>query len=283
MTKGAFEALVLNIRPKLHRYCAHMVGSVLDAEDIVQDSLAKAFTRWPIAGVHNPEGWLFRIAHNSAIDHLRRAKRQATEPLDEHLLEDVSASPLEQKEMAKLALSVYLQLTPLQRSAFILKDVMGYSVADVSELLDVSVGSIKSVVHRARVTLKKIAPEESVLIAPPLAPADVILLKEYVDRFTRRDFDGIRTRLVEDVRLDLVNRVRKQGSGNVGTYFGNYGDVDLLAVEPVQFEGRPAMLVTDQGGSYVVVFAWRNGGVAAIRDFRFARYIMDGATILPVG
>jgi RNA polymerase sigma-70 factor (ECF subfamily) len=259
-----------------------MVGSVLDAEDIVQDSLISAFVNWPVEGVRNPKGWLFRIVHNRAIDHLRRTKRQAMEPLGEQPIEDVSASPFEQKEMARLALSVYLQLTPLQRSAFILKDVMGYSVADVSELLDVSIGSVKSVVHRARLRLKKIAPEEATLNIPSLAPADIVLLKDYVDRFTRRDFDGIRAQLIEDVRLDLVNRVRKQGSGNVGTYFGNYGEVDQLATEPVQFEGLPAMLVTDLDGSYVVVISCHKGCVATIRDFRFARYIMDSATILPV-
>lgn len=279
-TNDGFEALVENIRPKLHWYCARMIGSVLDAEDIVQDSLTNAFARWHSTGVRNPESWLFRIAHNRAIDHLRQTKRQATEPLDEHPLVDIAVSPFEQKEMATLALSVYLQLTPLQRSAFILKDVMGYSVADVSDLLDVSVGSVKSVVHRARMNLKKIAPDESTLVAPTLSSADIDLLKDYVERFTRRDFDGIRAKLVEDVKLELVNKVRKQGSGNVGTYFGNYSEVDLIAVEPVQIEGRPAMLVTDQDGCYAVVITWHDGAVAAIRDFRFARYVMNGAPIL---
>ncbi|WKA32197.1 RNA polymerase sigma factor [Bradyrhizobium roseum] len=62
------------MRPKLHRYCVRMVGSVIDGEDVLQDALAKAIEAHSTAGhIGNPEGWLFRIAHNAALDFLRRA------------------------------------------------------------------------------------------------------------------------------------------------------------------------------------------------------------------
>jgi hypothetical protein len=68
-----FERLVGELRPKLHRYCARMTGSAVDGEDIVQDSLIKALAALPHFGViNNPEGWLFRIAHNTTLDFLRR-------------------------------------------------------------------------------------------------------------------------------------------------------------------------------------------------------------------
>ncbi len=71
-----FERLVGEHRLKLHRYCARMTGSAVDGEDIVQDALIKALVALPNVGViDNPEGWLFRIAHNTALDFLRRRAR----------------------------------------------------------------------------------------------------------------------------------------------------------------------------------------------------------------
>src|SRR5690242_10144654 len=65
-----FEALIQDIRPELHRYCARMIGSVVDAEDLVQEALAKAYAALPSTSVANMRAWLFRIAHNKAIDYL---------------------------------------------------------------------------------------------------------------------------------------------------------------------------------------------------------------------
>ncbi len=75
--RAEFEELVKDIRPELHRYCARMIGSVVDAEDVVQDALAKAFYALPTTSVANMRGWLFRIAHNKAIDHLSRRNSAA--------------------------------------------------------------------------------------------------------------------------------------------------------------------------------------------------------------
>src|SRR5438270_9490879 len=71
------ERLLAAMRPKLHRYCARMVGSVIDGEDVLQDALIKAVEAHAAAGeIGNPEGWLYRIAHNTALDFLRRRQRQ---------------------------------------------------------------------------------------------------------------------------------------------------------------------------------------------------------------
>src|SRR5581483_12169427 len=77
-SSAQFERLVGETRAGLHRYCARMVGSAFEGEDVVQEALAKAAEAWPTAGViERPQGWLFRIAHNAALDHMRRRKRQA--------------------------------------------------------------------------------------------------------------------------------------------------------------------------------------------------------------
>src|SRR6478609_7462990 len=78
-----FLQLVSGVRPDLHRYCARMTGSVADGEDIVQDTLARAYYALSeMESVPELRPWLFQIAHNRALDHLRRYERRMSEPLD---------------------------------------------------------------------------------------------------------------------------------------------------------------------------------------------------------
>src|SRR5437899_749267 len=75
---ASIDQLLAAMRPKLHRYCARMTGSVIDGEDVLQDALIKAVEAFAASSpIANPEGWLFRIAHNTALDFLRRRNRQA--------------------------------------------------------------------------------------------------------------------------------------------------------------------------------------------------------------
>ena len=79
----SFLALVSELRPELHRYCARMTGSIIDGEDIVQDTLARAYFALPELEELPPlRAWLFRIAHNRAVDFLRSYERRMSEPLD---------------------------------------------------------------------------------------------------------------------------------------------------------------------------------------------------------
>src|ERR1044072_6684466 len=80
--RDAFDRLLGELRPKLHRYWARMTGSVIDGEDVLQDALIKAIEAVDKT-VANPEAWLFRIAHNAALDHLRHRARQEARHADE--------------------------------------------------------------------------------------------------------------------------------------------------------------------------------------------------------
>src|ERR1700722_17384861 len=82
--RADFEQRLGALRPKVHRYCARMTGSVIDGEDVVQDALVKAIDAFASLGsVENPEAWLFRIAHNAALDWLRRRARREAGRSDE--------------------------------------------------------------------------------------------------------------------------------------------------------------------------------------------------------
>jgi RNA polymerase sigma-70 factor (ECF subfamily) len=282
-TSEAFEALVQAIRPELHRYCARMIGSVVDAEDVLQDALAKAYASLPATEVVNLRAWLFRIAHNKAIDYLRRTSYQHLEHLDEQMLVEPDAPPDEQ-ELVAVALSVFLKLAPKQRSCVILKDVLGYSLADISELLDATIPEIKAALHRGRTRLRELAKGVTEDRPAPGDQQERELLARYIDRFNARDFDTVRAMLADDVRLDLIDRTTRRGRVEVGEYFHRYAEVDDWRLALGAVEQRPAILFYDlrepaMQPAYFVVLAWDEHKVSLIRDYRYARYVMRDAEL----
>lgn len=282
-----FDALVRDIRPQLHRYCARMTGSVVDGEDVVQDALAKAYYTLPtLTSVSNLRGWLFRIAHNKAIDHMRRYDRQHAEPLDDYPLLATQDRPLEDQEVSTMALSLFLKLTPAQRSSVFLKDVMGHSLAEISELHDASITAVKAVLHRGRARLRELAESTGEDDAPPrLEEPEASLLARYVERFNARDFDAVRAMLADDVRLDLIGRAQSRGTTEVGGYCHRYNAVDDWQLRRGFVEGRPAILVFDPRDeaprpSYFVLIEWTEGRAGLIRDYRYARHVMRDAEVV---
>jgi RNA polymerase sigma-70 factor (ECF subfamily) len=110
-------------------------------------------------------------------------------------------------------------------------------------------------------------------------------LRSYADRFNARDFDALRDLLAEEVRLDLVNRTRLNGRKDVSVYFGRYdaGPQDWRFSTGFA-EGRPALLVSDPADpsgtiTYIVLLDWTGDNIAAIRDFRYAPYVMESVTV----
>ena len=283
-TPAEFEALVEDIRPELHRYCARMIGSTIDAEDVVQDALAKAYAVLPTTTVANMRGWLFRIAHNKAIDHLRRASHHRMEHLDEQALLAEPDPPLEERELVALALSVFLKLAPKQRSCVILKDVMGCSLAEISELLDATVPEIKAALHRGRARLRELAQNVTAGGPTPDNEQERQLLARYIEHFNARDFDAVRAMLADDVRLDLINRATRRGRVEVGEYFHRYDQVDdwLLGLGAV--ENRPAIMFYSSREpsaqpDYFILLTWEAGHVSLIRDYRYVRYVIRDAEL----
>ncbi len=284
-----FSQLAGELRPKLHRYCARMTGSAVDGEDIVQDTLIKAFAALPNVGViDNPEGWLFRIAHNTALDFLRRRARDPMMQYDEALdMVVASDSPDQGHEAATMSLRTFMRLPALQRSAVILKDVLGHSVEEVASITGASEAAAKSALQRARVRLRKFAKEPADVSLPPLSDGMRARLTTYVEGFKIGDFDTVRAMLADDVRLDLVAKLRKQGKSEVREYYAAYAAAKHWAYAAGVVDGRAAMLVYDREISlltpaYFVALGFDGDRVVSIHDFLYARYAMDGIDLLPL-
>ena len=281
------EALLVALRPKLHRYCARMVGSVIDGEDVLQDALIKAVEAFAAAGsIGNPEGWLFRIAHNTALDFLRRRNRQQALRSVEEV--DMIADQLDavtSRQIAATSLRTFMRLPVAQRSSVILMDVLGRSLREVCEIMDFSLPAVKAALHRGRTQLRELAEEPEEAPQPKLSDADRNRLGAYVAHFNARDFDAIRAMISDDVRLDLVNKTRLNGKAEVSRYFGNYSKASDWHLVPGLVEGHPAILVFDPNESdskpkYFMLLDWSADKVATIRDFRHAPYVIDGAEYL---
>lgn len=281
-----FERLLGAARPRLHRYCARMTGSVVDGEDVVQEACLKALEAFAAAGpLANAEGWLFRIAHNAALDFLRRRARHAAVHADADL--ELIADPASATEpaSARTSLRAFMHLPVAERGSVLLMDLMGYSLIEIGQTLDSTVPAVKAALHRGRRRLKALAEQPDTTPPQTLSAADRARLGHYADRFNARDFDALRALLAEDVRLELVNRLRLAGQ-EVQRYFGNYDRIADWWLEPGLAEGRPALLVRDPhdpaaAPGYFILLDWAADRVAAIRDFRHARYATDGADLRP--
>src|SRR5271163_1635884 len=189
---GLFEAMyvafletIKHLRPRLHRHCARMTGSVLDGEDVMQEAVFEAYRKLDTYDKSRElKPWLFRIVHNRCIDFLRR--RQVREDAEATAVESVSIQPVEPSDRASRdALErLVIHLPPKERACVLLKDVFDYSLEEIAELVDSTVGGVKAALNRGRAKLATphVAPE-----AKPAPDAKRLeLLGLYVERFNRR-------------------------------------------------------------------------------------------------
>jgi RNA polymerase sigma-70 factor (ECF subfamily) len=284
-----FLELVDGIRPDLHRYCARMTGSVSEGEDIVQETLARAYYTLPEIETLPPlRSWLFQVAHRLALDHLRRYDRRMGRPLEE-LTDaadpgDLPEDTLAREEAVHLALRVFLDLPPFPRSCVVLKDVLGHSVDEIAALLEQSPAAVKAALHRGRTRLRELreAAEPQAPESPRTEPASATVAR-WAALFNARDWDGVRALLADEVRLDLVARSRRSGRREVEGYLANYSRFDDWFLVPARLDG--AEVVAGFRGndeakpSYFIELGVSEGRVVSIRDFRYVPYICVDAAI----
>ena len=284
-----FLALVADVRPDLHRYCSRMTGSVIDGEDIVQDTLARAYySLADVEALPALRAWLFRIAHHRALDFLGRYERRMSQPLE--LVTETAVAlgsdpeeALAREERVRAALSSFLELPPAQRSSVILKDVLGHSLDEIAALLELSVPAVKALIHRGRAALHAGSGAAAAAAQPP-APAREPSpeMRRYAALFNARDWDGVRSLLAEEVRLDLVAKSERAGRRSVGGYVDNYAKMNDWHLVPGWLEGRETIGVfrdpTATAPAYFIELRFSAQKVATIRDFRYVPYIAAEAT-----
>jgi RNA polymerase sigma-70 factor (ECF subfamily) len=179
----------------------------------------------------------------------------------------------------------FLALVPAQRAAVVLKDVLGYSLEEICEITDATLPAVKAALHRGRENLRLRAemPAAPAKIGPTL-PNSQKLLDAYVDRFNAHDFVAVANMLADDVRLSLVNHSEMVGATAVKGYFGNYGRHSDWRVCAGFVDQYPAVLFfgdTDaERPTHFALIDWHAENVVRIRDFRYARYVLDGAEVL---
>jgi RNA polymerase sigma factor (sigma-70 family) len=278
MSTDGFDDRLNALRPRLHRYCARMTGSTVDGEDVLQDTLVKALAAQAEgANVDNLEGWLFRIAHNTSLDLVRRRSRNTVVPLTEV----IEAAPMPEADIVAVSFQSFLQLPELQRCAVILKDVLGHSVDEVASIADCTPAAAKSALQRGRAALRCLAQMPADTRLPLMPDAARQKMAAFVDLFRRGDFDAIRATLAADVKLELVNRLKWEGRDRIVPYFTRYAQETKWRFSFGAVDGRLAMLVFDSSAmeqpSHFVLVDWRNDEIEAIRDFLFAPYALESA------
>jgi RNA polymerase sigma factor (sigma-70 family) len=277
MNTDEFENRLKAFRPRLHRYCARMTGSAIDGEDVLQDSLVKALrARADGMVVDNIEGWLLRIAHHTSLDFLRSKSRSPIVPLTA----DAATAQKPEADTVAVSVQTFLQLPELQRCAVILKDVLGHSVEEIASIAECTPAAAKSALQRGRVALRQLAhvPDDTRL--PLLSDVARQKIAAYVHLFQSGDFDAIRAMLADDVKLDLVNRLKLEGREKISPYFTRYAEVKKWRFSLGAVEGQASMLVFDSTGSmerpaHFVLIDWQDSQIVAIRDFLFAPYALD--------
>jgi len=206
------------LRPELYRYCRHLTRSPWDAEDMAQESLARAFVSLALMpdAPDNPRAWLFRVASNLWINRTRQARERPTAFEGEPSELVPSVEPRATREAAGTLIA---QLSPQERAAVVLKDAFGLSLTEVAEALSTSSGAIKAALHRGRAKLLVPEPETTA----PVTPA---VLDAFCEAFNARDLERLTALLLERATLEYPGFKLESGAAAVvngslrGTLFG---------------------------------------------------------------
>jgi len=278
----AFLETVTQVRPRLHRYCARMTGSVLDGEDVAQETLFQAYRKLETLPEDRPlEPWLFRIAHNRCIDFLRRRSVREDAELEALLPQQVEPAEPVGPALGPAVEHLVRVLPPKERAAVLLKDVFDYSLEEIAGLIDSTVGGVKAALFRGRTRLAALPPGAPARETRPAAADLTRLLALYVERFNRRDWDAVRELIAADARLLVTDRY----AGDLGRspYFGRYDEWSVvwrLAVGEV--DGEPVVIANRREGDawvpmHPVRFEVRDGRIQAISDYYHTPWVLSAA------
>ncbi len=220
----AFSELTAPYRRELHVHCYRILGSVQDAEDLLQETLLSAWQALDRFDGRSLRAWLYRIATNRCLNYLRDTSRRPKvtnmpefsgaspsdepwwlEPYPDALMDDIALAPearYDARESIALSFVSGLQRLPTQqRAALVLRDVMGFSASEIAEMLDSTPASVNSALQRARARVEQLEPPDGVPRARSEHEARVV--DQFVESFQRGDLEGVIALLSEDAKFTM--------------------------------------------------------------------------------
>jgi RNA polymerase sigma-70 factor (TIGR02960 family) len=301
---ASFEALVQPYRRELHLHCYRLMASLTDADDMLQESLFRAWRRIDsFEGRASFRAWMYKIATNVCLNELatrgrRRflgarewaggppllAQIEHLQPYPDRLLDDAAdpAARFDLKESVALAFIAAIQLLPpRQRAVLLLRDVLAWSPHEIADSLDCSLASVNSALQRARKTLRARFEAGE----PETAPVSVSdhsqkrTLARFMDAWERSDFDALASLLREDAVLAMPPEPQWfRGRTAILDFFSTIpasGHLEKIRLVPVGSNRQPALAAfiadPEDGGHQfygLMVFAIQGETIAAITGFQ---------------
>src|SRR5262249_41220796 len=255
------------LRLALHQYCRALTGSVWDAEDLVQDTLLRAFAKLGDVSlrIDNPKAYLFRIASNLWVDHFRRAEGMTPEGCS------MTSNPEQLMEMRHAAKQLLHRLSPQERAAVVLKDVFDFHLEEIATILQTTVGAIKAALHGGR---EKLAAPSGTRAVAPVSEA---LLDQFVVAFNARDLERVTVLLRADAVGEIVSMGVWYGRStvrDVSLYYSLFLEHGEPRAERRTFLGEPIVVIwyalddaTTPVVRNVLRFEELEGQIARLRSF----------------
>ena len=277
----AFLETIAHLRPKLHRYCSRMVGSVLDGEDVVQDALFQAYRKLETFDDTKPLApWLFRLAHNQCIDSLRRRRVRRAAEAEAAVPDSVVPTDPQGQGIERALEHLVLTLPPKERACVLLKDVFDYSLNEIAELVGSTVGGVKAALNRGR---SKLAAGSVPAGAPRRAPTpESMRLRDlYIDRFNRKDWNGLRELIAVDARVVVADRFAGPLEG--APYFERYDRLTRpWRIASGQVDGEPVLIVLQPGVDVwapqaIIRIGTSDRNIVSIVDYTHCPWVLTAA------
>lgn len=306
-----FQLQVESHRRYLLSHCYRMLGSFTEAEDVLQEVLLRAWRgSEEFHGSASMRTWLYRIATNACLTQLSKRPRRSIPELSGPALsaDDEIAQPVEalhwiepfpdsqlgddmeslamRKESVALAFVLALQhLAPRQRAVLLLREVVGYEIAEIATMLNMTSAGVNSALARARVTLKQMAELPGGGHQTSLGSADQAMLKDYVRAWESADVSTLVSLLRRDASFSMPPIPSwARGPAAIRDLLSNhvFANGRQFRLRPTQANGLPAFAIylAEKGHSgfhaHAIQFAWtENGAISAVLSFLNPRLVID--------
>jgi len=279
--------LIAPLRPALHGYCRRLTRTLWDAEDLVQDTLLRAFGHLGFINhaIRNPRAYLLRTATNVWIDELRRRERETPMPPSEReAAATQDADPETASDVRAAGARLLQRLSPQERAALLLKEMFEMTLEEIAEVLATTTGAVKSALHRGRERLRE--PEGGAASRRPVPSAE--LLDRFVERYHAKDLHGLAALLLDGASVENVGEAMQFGRETFERTRLNilwhvvHGHAEwppqlqpeAVRLQRAEFEGEPILLsfATFRGREALTVafrFEEQDGRIARLRIYGF--------------